>query len=172
MLFRSPPEEMQTRALAILFPNAPSAGMGASPADIEASSPETPGALLAAERDDMRRAATLAGLCFLLRSLAPVELLCDYADLGATWRLRDDHYGEPAVYLWDRYPGGTGLAEALGPLLPRLLAAACERVKACDCEDGCPSCLGVFDGEAPFSTGRKRRIALILDASLRGIPSG
>jgi len=134
-----PPEEMQTRALAILFPE------GSRAADV-----------LDSASNDMRKAALLSGLLQLMKSLAPVQLLCDAADLGGAWRLRDDHYGVPALYLWDRYPGGTGLAEALGPMLGSLARTASERASTCDCEDGCPSCLGVYDGNPDFARGRKK----------------
>jgi DEAD/DEAH box helicase domain-containing protein len=144
-----PPEEMQTRALVLLIRPESAAG-----------------AVLASEPNELKRGALLAGLCYLMRSLAPVRLLCDAADLGATWRLRDDHFDLPAVYIWDRYPGGTGLAEALGPLLPELFSAALERAGGCDCEDGCPSCLGVYDGPAALARGRKRTLAGLLAAAL------
>lgn len=150
-----PPEEMQTRALVLLFPDGTEAG-----------------AALAGAGNDMRKAAALAGLTHLLRNLAPISLLCDASDLGGSWRLRDDHYGEPAIYLWDRYPGGTGLAEALGALLPAVLEAAMERSAACDCEDGCPSCLGVYSGEPSFSRGRKRVLASVLAAALASLHRG
>ena len=122
-----PPEELQTRSLAILFP--PAGG---------------PGALLST-MGEMERAAVLSALCGIIKSMAPIELLCDRSDLGSTWRVRDDHFMVPAIYLWDRYPGGTGLAEALSVSLPQCMEAAAERIDACDCTDGCPACIGVAD---------------------------
>ncbi len=146
-----PPEEMQTRALAILFPAS-----------------AQPGALLHA-MTELERAAALAAFCNLIRDFAPVELLCDRSDLGATWRVRDDHYGLPAVYVWDRYPGGTGLAEALSLTLDSVLQVAADRVAACDCEDGCPSCIGV--ASEPFAAVRHRKTgsALLIGAALRSL---
>lgn len=141
-----PPEEMQTRALALLLPDG-AFGEGVP---------------------ELRLGAALSGLCYLLKSLAPAELLCDAADLGSAWRLRDEHYGQAAVYLWDRYPGGTGLAEALGPIIGRLLSAGLDRAAGCDCEDGCPSCLGVPDGELAMARGRKALALGALRRALRG----
>lgn len=132
-----PPEEMQTRAIALLFPESGAAGSA-----------------LAAMRDG-ERAAALSAFCGILRALAPVELLCDRGDIGATWRLRDDHYAVPAVYIWDRYPGGTGLAEALSGGLAPVLEAAAGRIAACDCDDGCPSCVGLTDDSLQAAGRRK-----------------
>ncbi|MBU0928764.1 MAG: DEAD/DEAH box helicase [Spirochaetes bacterium] len=142
-----PPEEMQTRSLALLFPAA-----GA------------PGAILAA-MGELQRAATLSAFCGIVRSMAPVELLCDRSDLGSAWRVRDDHYGAPAVHIWDRYPGGTGLSEALAIRLGAVLSEALGRVSACDCEDGCPSCVGVADEAFSAVPRRKAGAAALLRAA-------
>ncbi|MFH2116405.1 MAG: DEAD/DEAH box helicase [Spirochaetota bacterium] len=131
-----PPEEMQTRAMMWLLPEG-------SPA----------GDALAACGDELVKAGILSGITNLVRSLAPAELMCDPSDLGASWRVRDDHFGVPAVYIWDRYPGGTGLSEALAPILHTILKEALDRVGSCDCDDGCPSCVGLFD---PVAGGRQR----------------
>jgi ATP-dependent helicase YprA (DUF1998 family) len=69
-------------------------------------------------------------------------LLCDQRDLGVAERTRDPHFGVPAVYVYDRYPGGTGLAEALARRAEELFGNALEAVRACPCEEGCPSCVG------------------------------
>ncbi len=53
----------------------------------------------------------------------------------------------PTIFLFDRYPGGTGLAERLYQerqcLLERTLAA----VKRCPCRRGCPACVGPGAGD-------------------------
>jgi DEAD/DEAH box helicase domain-containing protein len=114
-----PAEEMQTRAVAILFPK----GLG--------------------EGDESMKAATLAGAGRLLHDIAPAFLMCDPRDLGRAERVRDPHFGCPAIYFFDQYPGGTGLSEGLVKLLPEAVAAARERLTACPCGGGCPSCIGV-----------------------------
>ncbi|HOX12306.1 MAG TPA: DEAD/DEAH box helicase [Spirochaetales bacterium] len=126
-----PPEEMQTRGLAVLFP------------------PETSAGTELEKRDIAFRAAVLSGMSHLIRRIAPAFLMCDPRDIGAAERARDDHFGVPALYLYDQYPGGTGLAEALRELLPKVFRAALETVELCPCGGGCPSCIGV-----DFSDGR------------------
>mgnify|MGYP000915965773 CR=1 FL=1 len=126
-----PPEEMQTRSLALLF------------------TPGSPAGTELERRDVAFRAALLSGMSYLVRRIAPAFLMCDPRDIGGAERVRDDHFGVPALYLYDKYPGGTGLAEALKEILPRVLGAALNAVELCPCTGGCPSCIGV-----DFSDGR------------------
>ncbi len=121
-----PSEEMQTRAIAILF----QAGTKAGDA-------------LAASSSEAFKAAVLSGAGRLLHDIAPAFLMCDGRDLGRVERVRDPHFGCGALYFFDRYPGGTGLAEGLARLLGPSVAAARERLVACPCGGGCPSCIGV-----------------------------
>jgi DEAD/DEAH box helicase domain-containing protein len=48
----------------------------------------------------------------------------------------------PTVYLYDNYPGGIGLSEPLWRRQRELLQRARELVAGCDCQAGCPACVG------------------------------
>jgi DEAD/DEAH box helicase domain-containing protein len=85
----------------------------------------------------------LGGLGKLLQSVASLYLLCDPRDLGRDPRVRDTHFAVPALYIYDRCPGGNGLTESLPEKLPSILEACRELVCKCPCENGCPSCIGV-----------------------------
>jgi DEAD/DEAH box helicase domain-containing protein len=117
-------EEMQTRALMLLFPGDSESGR------------------VLASLDEERAGSVLSAVGTLVKSIAPVYLLCDPRDLGMAERIRDPHFAEPSLYIYDKYPGGTGLAEALGWKLPAVLYAARQLVKTCPCASGCPSCVG------------------------------
>jgi DEAD/DEAH box helicase domain-containing protein len=119
-----PEEEMQTRALALLF------------------GPETAGGKALAAMDEHEAGAALSGMGTLIRNIAPVFLLCDPRDLGIAERVRDPHFGVPALYVYDKYPGGTGLAESLVRRAEMLFAAIREALERCPCKSGCPSCVG------------------------------
>ena len=69
-------------------------------------------------------------------------LLCDPRDLGVAERVRDPHFAVPALYIYDKYPGGTGLAERLSAKAGELFSHASFAVDRCPCKDGCPSCVG------------------------------
>jgi DEAD/DEAH box helicase domain-containing protein len=117
-------EEMQTRALVLVF------------------GPESAGGAALAALDESAAGAALSGAGALIRSMAPVFLLCDPRDLGIAERVRDPHFGIPALYVYDKYPGGTGLAERLAECCGDLFAAVFEALERCPCSSGCPSCVG------------------------------
>jgi DEAD/DEAH box helicase domain-containing protein len=119
-----PEEEMQTRALALLF------------------GPESAGGKALAALDERETGAVLYGAGTLIRNIAPVFLLCDPRDLGLAERVRDPHFGVPALYIYDKYPGGAGLAESLARQVGRLFSAIRDVITRCPCESGCPSCVG------------------------------
>ncbi|GHV94766.1 putative ATP-dependent helicase YprA [Spirochaetia bacterium] len=119
-----PEEEMQTRALALLFP------------------PESPGGKALAALDEQETGAVLSGAGTLIRNIAPMFLLCDPRDLGIAERVRDPHFGVPALYIYDKYPGGTGLAESLSRRTVELFGAIRDAIARCPCKSGCPSCVG------------------------------
>jgi DEAD/DEAH box helicase domain-containing protein len=119
-----PEEEMQTRGLVLLF------------------EPESAGGKALAAMDEQEAGAALSGAGTLIRNIAPVFLLCDPRDLGITERVRDPHFGVPALYIYDKYPGGTGLAESLAHRTETLCIAIGEALRRCPCKSGCPSCVG------------------------------
>ena len=119
-----PEEEMQTRGLVLLF------------------APESAGGKALANMDEQRVGEALSGAGTLIRNIAPVFLLCDPRDLGIAERVRDPHFGVPALYIYDKYPGGTGLTESLSRRVEPLLRAIREALDRCPCENGCPSCVG------------------------------
>jgi DEAD/DEAH box helicase domain-containing protein len=49
---------------------------------------------------------------------------------------------EPNLYLYDAYPGGIGFSEPLFRAHNLLLAKTRELILSCECEEGCPSCVG------------------------------
>jgi len=117
-------EEIQTRALMLIFPE------------------DSPAGKLLAEADEETAGAILSGAGTLIKSIAPVYLLCDPRDLGIAERVRDPHFALPALYIYDKYPGGTGLAEALSNKIAEVFAAAHRAAADCPCGTGCPSCVG------------------------------
>jgi DEAD/DEAH box helicase domain-containing protein len=84
----------------------------------------------------------LGGAGQLIKLIAPVYLLCDPRDLGVAERVRDPHFGVSALYIYDKYPGGTGLAESLAEKAGELFKHAYLAVERCPCKEGCPSCVG------------------------------
>jgi DEAD/DEAH box helicase domain-containing protein len=103
--------------------------------------------------------AGLWGLAHLLLGIAPLFLMCEPKDLQAVAQVRSPFNGRPTVFLYERHPGGVGLAEGLYAAHGRLLASALELARGCPCEDGCPSCVGPGLDEAP--EGKRAAITML-----------
>ncbi|MDT8382769.1 MAG: DUF1998 domain-containing protein, partial [Brevefilum sp.] len=99
------------------------------------------------------------GFSYLLHNLAPLLLMCDGEDIGVHYdpnaKLGD---GQPTVVLYDNIPGGLGLSENLYELHTDLLMQGYETVSTCECEDGCPSCVGPVGEEG--SGGKQEALAI------------
>jgi len=78
----------------------------------------------------------LAGLGNALRTVAALLLMCDPRDLGVAFS------EEPNLYLYDCYPGGVGQSAPLYRMADRLVKLTFELLAGCECEAGCPSCVG------------------------------
>jgi DEAD/DEAH box helicase domain-containing protein len=133
-----PEEEMQTRAFVLLFGG------------------DTRGGRALAGMDEAAAGMVLGGAGSLIKLIAPVYLLCDPRDLGVAERVRDPHFGVGALYIYDKYPGGTGLAENLAKKAGELFKHAYFAVDHCRCKEGCPSCVG--------PGGHKKGTAALLEA--------
>jgi DEAD/DEAH box helicase domain-containing protein len=59
----------------------------------------------------------------------------------------------PTLFLYDRYPGGTGLCERLYDLRGELVGRTRAAIERCSCERGCPGCIG------PGGTPEAKRLA-------------
>ena len=86
-----------------------------------------PGALHAAEH---------AGIAML-----PLFTICDRWDVGGVSTPWHSGAGGPAIFIYDAHPGGSGIAELGFAERHRHLHATRDAIVACECSDGCPSCV-------------------------------
>lgn len=82
----------------------------------------------------------LLGLSNVLREVIPLFVMCDPLDIGTTVNSRST--GGPAVYVYDKYPGGLGFSLKAYDLVDEIMEAALELIASCSCTRGCPSCVG------------------------------
>ena len=101
------------------------------------------------------REEVIARVGNLVQNVAPLFLLCERRDIGISERLLDPYTGHPTLYIYDMYPGGTGLAEGFSTMAKEILAACAELVAACPCAKGCPSCIGPEDSGLSSDDNRK-----------------
>jgi DEAD/DEAH box helicase domain-containing protein len=118
------------------------------------------------------RQSGMFGLLYALESVATLLLMCDRRDLGTAIGERPPAPGvsdlrsapvpmqdmasanareffEPNLYLFDAYPGGIGFSEPLFRTHRLLVQKTRELIAACQCAQGCPSCVGPAGDLAP-----------------------
>lgn len=82
----------------------------------------------------------LFGVANVLSEVLPLLVMADPADVGSTVDL--GNFGQACLFVYDKYPGGLGLAHKAYDLVEEVFAAALDLVANCPCADGCPSCVG------------------------------
>jgi DEAD/DEAH box helicase domain-containing protein len=141
--------------------------------------PETVMQALAWSKDDKRDG--VIGLGFAMKSIAALMLMCDQRDLGLAFGQGDDAHGEtrptggrtampeqlgdePRIYLYDAFPGGIGFSAPLFAMHHDLLDRTRQLIAGCDCDHGCPTCVGPIGETGP----RAKTVALALLAAVTG----
>ena len=71
----------------------------------------------------------------------PLFALCDRNDIGGISHTHHPQIGKSAIFIYDGYPGGVGLAQHGFEVVLELLEKTLQHLKTCECEDGCPSCI-------------------------------
>ncbi len=118
---------------------------------------------------NVRMRSGLAGLAYVLGQLAPLFLMCDSRDLGVYADPQAAFAdGQPAVVIYDNVPAGIGFSQKLFEMHDELLARALELVTACECEDGCPSCVG--PGGENGAGGKRETVEIVKLLVAGGLP--
>jgi DEAD/DEAH box helicase domain-containing protein len=117
----------------------------------------------------------LRALSKAMHVVGAVGLMIDPRDLGRTLGNRNEDEAppgtgsgpgfDPTIFLYDTVAGGIGLASRLYEEREELLRRARHLIETCDCEEGCPGCIGpnASDGDEP-EAARKKLVLGLLDA--------
>ncbi|MDG3009368.1 DEAD/DEAH box helicase [Rhodococcus sp. D2-41] len=73
--------------------------------------------------------------------LLPLVATCDRADIGGVSTALHPDTGLPTVFVYDGHRGGAGFADRGHRELAGWLRATRDAVTACECSNGCPSCV-------------------------------
>ena len=120
----------------------------------------------------------VSGMAQAMRTVAQLLLMCDRNDLGVSVNADGETAAgaapavdvpraaleEPRIFIYDNYPGGIGFSAPLFEVQDRLLEASADLIAGCDCERGCPSCVGPIGEIGP----QGKRVALDLLERLTG----
>jgi len=74
-------------------------------------------------------------------ALFPLFALCERDDVGGISTPLHIQVAKGAIFIYDGYAGGVGLAEASFARIGELLERTLELISSCDCDCGCPACI-------------------------------
>jgi DEAD/DEAH box helicase domain-containing protein len=73
--------------------------------------------------------------------LLPLVASCDRGDIGGVSMAVGPEDGLPTIFVYDGYPGGAGFADRGYRELATWWGATAAAIVACECPNGCPSCV-------------------------------
>ncbi|MGH9236834.1 MAG: DEAD/DEAH box helicase [Vicinamibacterales bacterium] len=135
--------------------------------------PEVMGALPYAADD---RRDGVVGLAFAMRQVAQLLLMCDRQDIGisiGSGEQGDDTdlnragfpaklSDQPRIFVYDNYPGGIGFSQPLFAMHDELLGRTQALIAGCECEHGCPTCVGPVGNTGPLAKSVALRILALI----------
>jgi DEAD/DEAH box helicase domain-containing protein len=96
--------------------------------------------------------------------------MCDHHDIGISIDGEDPAAGQvaPRIFVYDNYPGGIGFSEPLYRMHLELLDGTRRLIADCECEQGCPGCVGPVGYTGPLAKAAALRI---IDLLLERVPA-
>jgi DEAD/DEAH box helicase domain-containing protein len=81
--------------------------------------------------------------------VVPLFVMCDTVDIGTV--VDSSNLDSPTLFVFDKYPQGMGFSERAFDLTEEIMKATAEIIHSCECETGCPSCVGAAVPPSAFS---------------------
>jgi DEAD/DEAH box helicase domain-containing protein len=131
----------------------------------------------------------VVGLSFAMRQVAQLLLMCDRHDIGIS--IGSGEHGEhgeqgkkgeqtdltrtgepvtlsdePRIFVYDNYPGGIGFSEPLFRMDEELRRRTRELIAGCECQHGCPTCVGPIGNTGPLAKIVALRILESIEAGV------
>ena len=145
--------------------------------------PTTVMAALPFASDDRRDG--VVGLSFAMRQVAQLLLMCDRQDIGIS--IGSGNEGdmpdltrtgepvtlsdEPRIFIYDNYPGGIGFSEPLFGMDDELRRRTRDLIAGCECQNGCPTCVGPIGNTGPLAKTVALRILDLIGAAVPELPA-
>jgi len=101
----------------------------------------SPEQLVAAELQDLDVPGAAHAAEHASIGLLPLVATCDRWDIGGVSTALHEDTGRMTVFVYDGHPGGAGFAERGYAAARTWLTATRDAIAACECPDGCPSCV-------------------------------
>jgi DEAD/DEAH box helicase domain-containing protein len=112
----------------------------------------------------------VVGLAFALKQVAQLMLMCDAHDVAISIDSGDGEglvsaaANPQRIFVYDNYPGGIGFSGPLFQMHDELLAKTRQLIAECQCEHGCPGCVGPIGNTGPLAKAAALRLLDLLTA--------
>jgi len=113
---------------------------------------------------DERLEQGLIGTAQALKHIIPLFVMCDPQDVHVIPQVKASHNEKPTIFFYDRYPGGIGLSEKVFHGIKEIMEETKDMVENCQCQSGCPSCIGTDT----FSEKAKIDVIRMINSFLEG----
>ncbi len=100
------------------------------------------------------------------RQVAQLLLMCDRHDIGISIDTGEPDGSTPRIFIYDNYPGGIGFSEPLFRMHEELLDETRRLIAECECENGCPGCVGPVGNTGPLAKAAALRILDLLTETI------
>ncbi len=128
----------------------------------------------------------IVGLAFAIRQVAQLLLMCDRQDIGLSIDTGEqidpsdlrrgsialDAERGARLFIYDNYPGGIGFSAPLFRMHDELVDATRRLIAECECENGCPSCVGPVGNTGPLAKAAALRVLDLLIDGRVSAPAG
>ncbi|WHY75836.1 DEAD/DEAH box helicase [Neobacillus sp. WH10] len=121
-----------------------------------------------AEMGQDRLEQGLVGAAHALNHIAPLFVMADPQDIHVIPQVKADHNEKPTIFFYDRYPGGIGLSEKIYSGMSEVFSETKKMIDRCQCESGCPSCIGTDT----ISDSAKKDALKIINSFLKSFALG
>ncbi len=116
----------------------------------------------------------VVGLAFAMKQIAQLLLMCDARDIGLSVNAGETAHEEtqddtPRIFIYDAYPGGIGFSAPLWGLQRELLSQTSALIAGCECDTGCPMCVGPIGETGPLAKTVALRILQHLEATAHAV---
>jgi DEAD/DEAH box helicase domain-containing protein len=127
----------------------------------------------------------VVGLSFAMRQVAQLLLMCDRQDIGISIGTGNEADStdltmigepvtlsdEPRIFIYDNYPGGIGFSEPLFAMDDDLRRRTRELIAGCECQNGCPTCVGPIGNTGPLAKTVALRILDLIAGRVSELPA-
>src|SRR5437879_13390599 len=95
-------------------------------------------------------------------------LMCDGQDVGIS--IESAAEGDQKIFVYDNYPGGIGFSQPLYRMHDELIATTRRLIAECECESGCPGCVGPIGNTGPLAkTAALKILDMLMNFSTAGV---